>query len=136
MVSRSLEKMLLIAIGLTTVVMVGVPVLLYTMNIISNASQLEVAQDFAEELHNATAQVDQGSLSDFSSITVIPQYVEVSAVGNSLTVSFQVEGGEMYTWTEVYAHSILLTAPEGSGTHIVEINLDEDILEITFSTNL
>ncbi len=133
MVSRSLEKMLLIAIGLTTVVMVGVPVLLYSMTIISNASQLEVAQEFAEELHNATAQVDQGALSDFSSIVVVPQSVEVSALGNSLTVLFQTEGGESYTWTEVYNHSIFLGGPSGTGTHLLEISLNEDILEITFA---
>ena len=136
MVSRSLEKMLLIAIGLTTVVMVGVPVLLYTMNIISNASQLEVAQEFAEDLHNATAQVDQESMDHFSSITVIPPYVVVSAVGNSLTVIFQIEGGEQYTWSEVYSHPIHLTSPEGSGAHILEINLNEGVLEITFSASV
>ena len=77
MVSRSLEKMLLIAVGLTTAVMVGVPVLLVAMDTISNASQLESAQSFAIIMHNVTGQVDSGQTNDTSMEIRVPDYVSM-----------------------------------------------------------
>lgn len=136
MVSRSLEKMLLIAIGLTTVVLVGVPVLFYTMNIISNASQIETAQRFAVELHNETAQVDDGSLDEVVTSIMVPYGIEVSASGYTLLISFQADNGEQYAWSEVYTHTINLTPPEEAGMQFVEIKLNGDELDITFTTAL
>jgi len=44
MVSRSLEKMMLIAVGLSTAVIIGVPVLLYAIDTMSYSTHLQTAQ--------------------------------------------------------------------------------------------
>jgi len=132
MVSRSLEKMLLIAIGLTTVVMVGVPVLLYTMNIITNASQLETAQEFADELHNATGRVDVGQTNHTSMQISVPQFVTVSASGNTLTIIYAKEGLDTFTWSNTYTHPISLDTPPGFGLYTFVVSMQEGELLIVF----
>ncbi len=134
MVSRSLEKMMLIAIGLTMVVIVGVPVLLYTMDILSSASELEMAQNFADRVHNATSRVDQGLVNNTNMQISVPQYVEVSAVGNTLTIIYEKEGADPISWSNTYTRSISLVSPPGFGLYMLYIHIDNGELVVTFVT--
>jgi len=134
MVSRSLEKMLLIAVGLTTAVMVGVPVLLFTMDTISSASQLELAQSFASTLHNVTGQVDSGQTNDTSIEIRVPDYVSISVEGNRLIVDYQREGTDVISWENSYSHSIDLTAPDSAGLFLMRVQLAEVEIRITFTS--
>ena len=132
MVSRSLEKMILIAVGLTTVVMVGVPVLLYSMNILTNASELEMAQNFAETVHNETRRVDTG-LANHSSLEIaVPQHVTVSASGNTLVITYAKDGADTYLWSDTYSHPVSLEAPPTFGLHTFVISMEDGELVIAF----
>ncbi|MCF2137471.1 MAG: hypothetical protein K9W43_09600 [Candidatus Thorarchaeota archaeon] len=133
MVSRSLEKMMLIAVGLTTVVLVGVPVLLYSINTLQAVSQYEQAQMFAHQLHNATAKVDGLQTESMSLELILPEGVEVSAAGQVLTVSYTAQDSTTKTWTISYNHTIDLTPPDLCATYIVTISLKSDVLEIIFT---
>ncbi len=133
MVSRSLEKMLLIAIGLTTVVMVGVPVLLYAMDTLSSASELERAQSFADRVHNATDRVDLGLTNSASLEIVVPQYVTMIVSENTLTVAYAKEGADVYTWSIEYTHPISLTAPQDAGIYIMSISLVAGEVQLVFT---
>ncbi|MHA1770796.1 MAG: hypothetical protein ACTSYL_09965 [Candidatus Thorarchaeota archaeon] len=133
MVSRSLEKMMLIAVGLTTVVLVGVPVLLYSINTLHAVSQYEQAQLFAQQLHNATAKVDGLYTESMSLELVLPADVEVSANGQTLTVSYTAQDGTIQTWPVTYNHTIDLTPPDSSDTYLVAISLQNDVLKIIFT---
>ena len=132
MVSRSLEKLMLIAIGLTTVVLVGIPILLFAVETLGNATQLELAQNFSERVHNETQLVDTGANNTIIEINV-PTGVTVSAEGSTLTVSFQSSGGLITTWEEDYGHTISLQAPSGSGPHLMHIAMIAGIIELTFT---
>ncbi|MFW9847518.1 MAG: hypothetical protein ACFFF4_00150 [Candidatus Thorarchaeota archaeon] len=132
MVSRSLEKMMLIAIGLTMVVIVGVPVLLYTMDILSSASELEMAQNFADRVHNATSRVDQGLVNDTHIEISVPQYVEISAVGNTLTIMYEKEGADSISWSNTYTRQITLVSPPGFGLYMLYIHIDSGELVVAF----
>ena len=108
MVSRSLEKMILIAVGLSTVVIIGVPVLMYAIDTINTTSQLQEAQLVAEQIHNATRDVDTGaSNSTTFNIWMYPG-VTVTAGGNTLTVAFSRNGGTPTTWPAAYNHEIVI----------------------------
>jgi len=133
MVSRSLEKMLLIAVGLTTAVMVGVPVLLITMDTISGASQLESAQSFATTMHNVTGQVDSGQTNDTSIEIRVPEYVSIRVEGNQLIVEYQREGRDTISWPNSYSHSIDLNAPDSTGLFLMRVQLVEGEIRITFT---
>jgi len=132
MVSRSLEKLMLIAIGLTTVVLVGIPILLFAVDTLGNATQLELAQNFSERVHNETQLVDTEANSTIIEINV-PTGVTVSAEGSTLTVSFQSSGGLITTWEESYSHTISLQAPSGPGPHLMLIARVAGIIELTFA---
>ena len=133
MVSRSLEKMMLIAIGLSTAVIVGVPILMYAIETIDTTNQLQEARLTAELIHNATRNVDTG-ISNSSTITIwIPKGAVVSAVGNTLTVSFaEIDN----SWTETYNHVISVDDPpfnpQDRLLYTVEVVMIGDVIHITF----
>jgi len=124
--------MVLIAIGLTTVVIIGVPVLMYTMDTLNNVSQYETASTLARRIHNYTERVDSG---DNESITVeitIPSYLEIEASGNTLSVFYIRDGNQEAEWSEVYLHHIVLTPPVEPGIYILTITIQGSDLQITF----
>ena len=136
MVSRSLEKMMLIAIGLSTAVIVGVPVLMYAMDTISTTSQLQEVQLVAEQIHNATSDVDNG-VSNTTAINVwINPGITVTANGNTLTVLFSENEGTPRSWSETYNHDISIDtsilAHQTKTLYSMEIVLVDDVIHISF----
>jgi len=122
----------LIAIGLTTVVLVGIPILLFAVDTLGNATQLELAHNFSERVHNETHLVDTGANNTIIEINV-PTGVTVSAEESTLTVSFQNEGGLITNWEVGYNHMISLQAPSGPGPHLMHIAMVAGIIELTFT---
>jgi hypothetical protein len=108
MVSRSLEKMMLIAIGLSTAVIIGVPVLMYAINTINATSQLQEAQLVAEQIHNATRNVDTGASNSTTINIWVNPGVTVTANGYTLTVTFSNNGGTPTTWPTTYNHEVVI----------------------------
>ena len=88
---------MLIAIGLSTAVIVGVPVLMYAIDTISTTSELQEVQSAADMIHNATISVDSG-VTNATTITVwINPGVTVNSAGNTLTVSV-LTGSKQLKW--------------------------------------
>lgn len=133
MVSRSIEKMLLIAIGLSTAVIVGVPVLLYSIQTINNISELEVTKSIAGQILNATDLVDSGKITETLFQVNVPTGFGIEASGSSLSVYLNMNGSNTYSWSRSYNHTIALTSPQGKGLHIVSIQMDKNVIVIKFS---
>jgi hypothetical protein len=133
MVSRSLEKMMLIAIGLSTAVIVGVPVLMYAIDTITTTSYLEDAQMVADQIHNTTRQVDIGTIPDATIQVHIPVGITMSAEGNTLTILFNYQGVEPQTWIETYDNQIVISPPTEAGNYLMHIDLSAGVIHITFS---
>ncbi len=133
MVSRSLEKMMLIAIGLSTAVMVGVPVLMYAIDTITTTSYLEDAQVVAAQVHTTTRQVDNGTLPNATAQVHIPVGITMSAEGITLTILFNYQGVEPHTWIEIYDHPIVINPPPEAGNYLMHFDLDSGIIHITYS---
>jgi hypothetical protein len=128
--------MMLIAIGLSTAVIVGVPVLMYAIDTINTTSQLQEVLFAAEQIHNATRDVDNG-VSNNTAITVwVNPGVSVTADGNTLTVSFSNDGGFPRTWSATYNHDISIDYPISSHLNKVpytmEVVLVDDVIHISF----
>ncbi len=133
MVSRSLEKMILIAIGLTTAVIVGVPILMYAIDTLGTTSQLEIARQVAESIHNGTARVDDGIVNSTAIEVTVPEGVTLVADNSTLTIFFEKEGIEPRSWSGIYDHAIVLHGPIGPGPYIVNIGLVSSTIEISFT---
>ena len=125
--------MILIAVGLTTAVIVGIPVLMFAIDTLSATSQLEVATEFAERVHNSTALVDTEETSEVLTQINVPVGVTVTAEGTTLTISLEQGGSVVQTWSETYNHTISLTAPQQTGPHIMRITIVDESIRVSFS---
>lgn len=123
MVSRSLEKMMLIAVGLTAVVIVGVPVLLYSINTLNATTRLALANEAASELLNATDLVDSGAVNSTTVYIQVPTGVTIVAEGNTLTVTFTAPDGSPTVWTDTFSHAIDMDPVTHAGYFMVEIEM-------------
>jgi hypothetical protein len=129
--------MMLIAIGLSTAVIVGVPILMYAIDTLSSTSQLQEAQLAAEQIHNVTRSVDTG-MSNTSSITIwINPGLSVTANGKIVIVAYNGEGTTTpKTWSASYIHDIVIDYPILTTNirvlYSMEASLVGDIIHIAF----
>ncbi|MEM2142157.1 MAG: hypothetical protein QXS20_04360 [Candidatus Thorarchaeota archaeon] len=133
MVSRSLEKMMLIAIGLSTVVIVAAPILLYSMGILSTASRLETAREFAVKVHEYVTLVDSGESSSVLTQLIVPTDVKVSSVGKTLIITFEPQGAVGTTWSKDYSTGIVLIGPDDPGVYLLRVWRNDLALYVEFS---
>jgi hypothetical protein len=133
MVSRSLEKMLLIAIGLSTAVIVGVPILMVAIQALQGTSQIELTRAFAESTHDLVEKVDTGEVEDMSIQVDIPDCVTIDVTGSFLGIYCYINGELMESWEETYTHDIDFTGPSGSGSYTVRARLIGEIIELSFT---
>jgi hypothetical protein len=136
MVSRSLEKMMLIAIGLSTAVIVGVPVLMYAIDTINTTTELQEAQLAAEQIFNATTIVDNG-LTNTTSINVwINPSLTVTSSGNTLTILYAESPGLQRAWDQTYNHEISIdssiTTHQETILYSMEVVMVVNVIHISF----
>ena len=132
MVSRSLEKMMLIAVGLSTAVIIGVPVLLYAIDTMSYSTHLQGAQIAAEDIFTATERLDTGELNNLTIRVHLPAGMLMIADGSSLTISVLING-QTTSWSESYTHQIIINPPTEAGYYDIEFTMVSDVIHITYS---
>ncbi|MHA2117056.1 MAG: hypothetical protein ACXABN_10010 [Candidatus Thorarchaeota archaeon] len=136
MVSRSLEKMMLIAIGLSTAVIVGVPILMYSIDTINTTTHLQEAELAAEQIHNATMLVDSGSTNSTSITVWIRPGTTVTATGTTLTILYSEGVGSLQTWPATYNHDIVIDDPlnthQAVTPYTVEVVIVDNVIHISF----
>lgn len=130
MVSRSLEKMMLIAVGLSTAVIIGVPVLLYAINTMSYTTHLQDAQIAAENIFTAVGRIDSEELTDLTIQVHIPTGVTMSVNGNTLTISVLVDG-QQTAWSETYNHQLTINPPTEAGNYNMTFTMISNVIQIT-----
>jgi len=132
MVSRSLEKMMLIAIGLSTAVIIGVPVLLYAINTMSYSTHLQDAQIAAEAIFTAANRIDSGELENLTIQVHIPTGVTMIVNGNTLTITVLID--EQQTgWSETYTHQLSINPPTEAGNYNMIFTIVSNVIQITHS---
>jgi hypothetical protein len=132
MVSRSLEKMMLIAIGLSTVVIIGVPVLLFAIDTMSYTSHLQDAQAAATDVLGAASRVDDGELTDLTIQVHIPTGMSMTVIGYTLAISVLI-GEQLTEWTATYNHQIIINPPTEAGYYSMTFTMVSDTIHITHS---
>ncbi len=130
--SRSLEKMMLIALGLMMVVTVGVPVLMIGLDITGKVSRMEEAHRFADTLQGLVRVVDTGQLARTTSQVNVPGGVGVTVSGSTLEVTYSPQDTGPVTWTETYNHTLEVTGLTGPGQYEVTVVADADTIAVLF----
>ena len=132
MVSRSLEKMMLIAVGLSTAVIIGVPVLLYAIDTMSYTTHLQDAQNAAGNIFDAVGQLDTGTLNSTTIRVHIPTGMSMDASGSSLTISILIN--EVTTiWSNSYLHQIVINPPTEAGIYDLHFEMISNVIHITYT---
>jgi uncharacterized protein (UPF0333 family) len=132
MVSRSLEKMMLIAVGLSTAVIIGVPVLLYAINTISYSTHLQDAQIAAEDIFTAANRIDSGELENLTIQVHIPTGVTMTVSGNTLTITVLIDD-QSTQWSETFNYPIIINPPTEAGNYNMTFTMVSNVIHITYS---
>jgi hypothetical protein len=132
MVSRSLEKMMLIAVGLSTAVIIGVPVLLYAIDTMAYSTHLHDAQLAAEDIFGAAEQLDTGVANSTTIRVHIPTGMSMIADGTSLTISVLINS-QTTSWSDSYTHQIVINPPTEAGIYDIEFTMVSNVIHITYT---
>jgi len=133
MVSRSLEKMMLIAVGLSTAVIIGVPVLLYAINTMSYTTHLQDAQMAAEDIFEAASRIDSGELMNLTIQVHIPTGVSMNANGSLLTIILLIDS-QQTMWSETFDHQVYIIPPTAEGHYNMMFTMVSNVIHITHSS--
>jgi len=123
---------MLIAVGLSTAVIIGVPVLLYAIDTMSYSTHLQGAQIAAEDIFTATERLDTGELNNLTIRVHLPAGMLMIADGSSLTISVLING-QTTSWSESYTHQIIINPPTEAGYYDIEFTMVSDVIHITYS---
>lgn len=124
--------MMLIAIGLSTVVIIGVPVLLYAIDTMSYTSHLQDAQTAATDIFNAAASIDSGELQNLTIQVHIPTGIMMVSDGYTLTISALI-GQEHTEWTETFDHPVSINPPTEAGYYSMTFTMVSNVIYVTYS---
>jgi hypothetical protein len=124
--------MMLIAVGLSTAVIIGVPVLLYAIDTMSYSVHLQDAQVAAEDIFNATGTLDNGVVDDLTIRVHIPTGMSMTVDGTTLAISVLING-QTTSWTETYVHSIVINPPTEAGIYDIEFEMVSNVIHITYT---
>ncbi|MBD3157758.1 MAG: hypothetical protein GF309_03120 [Candidatus Lokiarchaeota archaeon] len=133
MVSRSLEKMLLIAVGLSSAVIVGVPLLMHAVNLMAGATRFEMAQQAANQIHNATEEIDMEQANRTTVQFNAPEGFAIQVQDNKLTITYSQDGEIVGSWPHTYSHSLLSTGFQGRGNYVLTIRLVDEVVHLSFN---
>jgi hypothetical protein len=124
--------MMLIAVGLSTAVIIGVPVLLYAIDTMSYSIHLQDAQGAAQDIFNATEMIDTGVADNLTIRVHIPTGMSMTVDGTTLAISVLING-QTTSWTETYVHSIIINPPTEAGTYDLEFEMVSNVIHITYT---
>ena len=123
---------MLIAVGLSSAVIIGVPVLLYAINTMSYTTHLQDAQSAADAIFAAVGQLDTGALNSTTIRVHIPTGMLMDASGSSLTISVLIN--EIPTiWSNSYSHQIVINPPTEAGIYDLDFEMISNVIHITYT---
>jgi hypothetical protein len=124
--------MMLIAVGLSTAVIIGVPVLLYAIDTMSYSAHLQDAQMAAGDIFAAIEQLDTGLLNTTTIRVHIPTGVSMIADGSTLAISVLING-QTTSWSDSYTHQIVINPPTEAGNYDIEFTMISNVIHITYT---
>lgn len=127
--NQSLEKIIIIGLNLTLLFTVGIPLLFTTSQVIFVTDQSLTFQQFINDIDETILTADESQTALVKTI-IVPNNVSLEAEFNQLI--FKVYLDSWYIITRTYRCTIFLTAPLGSGVHILTVNASVSSIQIVF----
>lgn len=126
----SVEKVLIMAISLSFVVVLCVPLLNVTLNIINLVSCSNDAENLIYEIERG---IDYAltTLETYSSNVTVPKDFEIWSEGDTLYIKYNVNG-TWKTYKKGFSFQVNVTPPTSPGRYELKIWLGDDALIIVF----
>jgi len=129
-VNVSVEKMLIMAISLSFVVFLCVPLLNVTLNIINITLQSSDGETLTHEIEKGINYA-LVTLKTYHSNITVPEGFEIWSEGDTLYIKYNVNGTSK-TYEKSFSFQVNVTSPTLPGRYEFRIWLDEDVLMIVF----
>jgi len=129
-VNVSVEKMLIMAISLSFVVFLCVPLLNVTLNIINITLQSSDGETLIHEIEKGINYA-LVTLKTYHSNVTVPEGFEIWSEGDTLYIKYNVNGTSK-TYEKSFSFQVNVTSPTLPGRYELRIWLDEDVLMIVF----
>ncbi|MCD6164113.1 MAG: hypothetical protein J7J30_01565 [Candidatus Odinarchaeota archaeon] len=126
----SVEKMLIMAISLSFVVFLCVPLLNVTLNIINITLQSSDGETLIHEIEKGINYA-LVTLKTYHSNVTVPEGFEIWSEGDTLYIKYNVNGTSK-TYEKSFSFQVNVTSPTLPGRYELRIWLDGDILMIVF----
>lgn len=126
----SVEKMLIMAISLSFVVFLCVPLLNVTLNIINITLQSSDGETLTHEIEKGINYA-LVTLKTYHSNITVPEGFEIWSEGDTLYIKYNVNGTSK-TYEKSFSFQVNVTSPTLPGRYELRIWLDEDVLMIVF----
>jgi len=127
--NQSLEKIIIIGLNLTILVSIGFPLFLSTTQILSEAEQQMIYQEFIDEVDETIIFAEQNWLSLNQTLNV-PANISIEAQNQQLIFKFFCNG--WYITTRTYQVKITIIGPNTTGPHLLQILTGDAQLNIFF----
>lgn len=127
--NQSLEKIIIIGLNLTILVSIGIPLLLSTTQIISEAEQQLIYQQFIDEVDETIIFAEQNWVSLNQTLNV-PANISIEAQNHRLVFKFFCNG--WHITTRSYQVKITIMGPTTDGPHLLQITAGDAHLHIIF----
>jgi len=129
-VNVSVEKMLIMAISMSFVIVLCVPLLNVTLNIINSTLQAGNGDDLIHEIEKGVNYA-LATLKVYSSNVSVPEGFEIWSKGETLYIRYSVNG-TLKNYEKSFSFQVNVTSPTSSGKYELRIWLDKDALMIVF----
>lgn len=127
--NQSLEKIVIIALNLTLLVTIGLPMLFTTTQVLIQSEQALTFQQFVQDIDESIIAADQERSYLILQVTVPPN-VTLEAVNNQLL--FKVYLGNWHIITRTYRCLLQVNGLFTTGYHQLSINATELVIRLTF----
>jgi hypothetical protein len=124
--------MMLIAIGLSAAVIVGVPMLIFSINMVNNTSSYQSAENFANKMFSYVDAVDAQEVTVIEETIIVPLNVTMSSGYKRLDIVYHIPDQAPVGWTEYYQHEIDIIPPNTTGQQMVRIEMNNNTIQIRF----
>ena len=127
--NQSLEKILIIALNLSLLVTIGLPLLFTTTQVLTQSEEAQEFQQFVQNIDESilTADHDQTSL---TIQVIVPTNVTLEAVNNQLI--FRVYLERWHIVTRIYRCPLQVIGLSSTGFHQLSIDATEFVIRLTF----
>ena len=127
--NQSLEKILIIALNLTLLVTIGLPLLFTTTQVLTQSEEAQTFQQFVQDIDESIITADH-ERTYLTVQVIVPSNVTLEVVNNQLIFKVYLE--KWHIVTRIYRCPLQISGLSSTGLHQLSINASEFVIQLSF----